>query len=124
MGEEFIGKGEFEAFKLSIYCGRPPEYEMYDRDICSIHVKYEHEEGIIFIDQTHIAHIAEKDLQKQIEKFILKYKDLRSLLVQYTVKKAKDRINSGNFKKGKTYLEEVFSHNLGSWVKKVESLLK
>lgn len=132
MSEKLIGEEEFQRYKLEIYWGRPPEFAGHSRDICTICVKSDTEEGIIFTEQTHISLIAvieSKNLIRNLYPELLRDKltednVIGNFVVNYTIKKVKDRIQSGNFKMGELYKEEIMTGttDIESWVHNVRQL--
>jgi len=110
MSEKLLDKKEYSGFILEIYWGNPPEFVEHTRDICSVYVKSKTEENTLFIEQTHISHKAEL-IAKDV-------KNLKEKLIDYTVKKAKDRINLRKYQKGKTYAELITANKFEQWLDK------
>lgn len=126
MGEKLIDKKEHKEYELEIYWGRPLEFERYDRDICSVYVKLKIEEGIVFIEQTHISHEAEIMVENLIKIGFPKVENweefLKEKLIDYTFGKARDRIDSGKYQKGEPYPEMITTQKIKQWLDKIKLL--
>ena len=120
MSDKFIEEKEHNGYELEIFWGRPPEFEEHARDICSVYVKSKTEEGIIFIEQTHISHeaklIAENPVKTRFPKVENLEEFLKENLIDYTFRKAKDRIDSEDYEKGETYPELITTDKLERWL--------
>ena len=124
MSEELLDKKEHNEYELEICWGRPPEFEGHTRDICSVYVKSKTEDGIVFTEQTHISLRTRLGSENPIkirfpeaencEKFLTKN------LIAHTIRKAKDRIDSEDYKKGETYPELITTQNLERWLDKIK----
>jgi len=124
MGEKLIDKKEHKEYELEIYWGRPPEFEEHDRDICSVYVKSKTEEGIVFIEQTHISHEAELIAENPVKIRFPKVENweefLKGKIIDYTFGKARDRIDSEDYEKRETYPELITTDKLEQWLDKIK----
>ena len=119
MSEEFITAGEYKEHKFKIY-----SLGEYDKYMCSVYVIPKTDENTLFTEKTIISQGAKmigKNIIKQRfpkienhEKFLIKK------LIEYTLKNAKDRIDSKDFGKGKTYENEISLENIKQWVDKIK----
>jgi len=116
MGEKLLDIKEHKSYLLEICWGLPPAFERHNRDICSVYVKSKTNESIIFVEQTHISNEAEL-IAKNV-------KNLEEKLIDYTFKKAKDRIDSRKYQRGKTYSELFEADNINWWLDKVQLMSK
>lgn len=115
-------KKEYKGHKLRICWGRPPEFEICSSHICSVYVESKTDKHLLFTERTHISLIAEKLAENLAKKESPGGTTWQKLLIEYTFRKAKGRIESGDYEKEAAYSEEILNYKLKNWLNEVQSL--
>ena len=128
MSEEFIEGETIRGYKTRISRKSPPGYEGHEGKFFAVHVRSKSDDCNLFSEVIHITDLLWLEAEKRIkEKYsnVENWKEFLEESIRFDLfKRAEERIDSKDYKKGKIYPpKKIDLKNFEHWLNEVRSMI-